>query len=177
MKICQELTSWISKESCHTQPTWNLACKWAHKRAHKRWFKRDCKWTCKRTCKWACKLACKWVHKIACYWAHKWAYKRAHKWACKKLIRACKWANKTAWKWIQKWSHKRAHKWAHKRAQTGNCIIESDWLFPHDPIPKAKFQPITALLKISTYHKSAKGFPPPCPQISLDTPNQWIGWL
>ena len=40
------------------------------------------------------------------------------------------------------------------------------WLviFNH-PIPKAKFLATTALLNRSTYHKSAKGFPPPYPQI------------
>ena len=35
--------------------------------------------------------------------------------------------------------------------------------FPHHPIPKAKFLPITALLNRSTDHKSAKGSPQPCP--------------
>ena len=41
-------------------------------------------------------------------------------------------------------------------------MLESDWLPPHHPIPNAKFPPITALFKRSTYHKSAKGSPPPC---------------
>ena len=41
-----------------------------------------------------------------------------------------------------------------------NSIIESNWLFLHHPIPKAKFQPITALLN------RAKGSPTPCPQTS-----------
>ena len=43
-----------------------------------------------------------------------------------------------------------------------NSILESDWLFPHYP----KFQPITALLNMSAYHKSANADPSPCPQIS-----------
>ena len=43
-----------------------------------------------------------------------------------------------------------------------NSMLESDWLPPHHPIPNAKFPPITALFKRSTYHKSAKGSPPPC---------------
>ena len=42
---------------------------------------------------------------------------------------------------------------------------ESDWLAPYHPIPNAKFQPITAFLNRSTYHKSGKGSPPWCPQI------------
>ena len=31
-------------------------------------------------------------------------------------------------------------------AQMENSITESDWLFPHHPIPNAKFPPITTLL-------------------------------
>ena len=30
-------------------------------------------------------------------------------------------------------------------------MIEYDWLFPHHPIPNAKFPPITVLLNRSTY--------------------------
>ena len=44
-------------------------------------------------------------------------------------------------------------------------MLESDWLAPHHPILNAKFSPITAFLNRSTYHKGAKGSPPPCPQI------------
>ena len=44
-------------------------------------------------------------------------------------------------------------------------ILQSDWLVPHHPIPNTKFLPITAFLNRSTYHKSAKGSPQPCPQI------------
>ena len=36
------------------------------------------------------------------------------------------------------------------------------------PIPNAKFPPITALLNIPTYHKSANVSPPPFPQISWE---------
>ena len=43
-----------------------------------------------------------------------------------------------------------------------------DWLAPHRPIPNAKFPPITALLNMPTYHKSAKVSPPPFPQISWE---------
>ena len=50
-------------------------------------------------------------------------------------------------------------------AKMENSIIESDWLFPHHPIPNAKFPAITALLNRSTYHNSAKGSPTPCSQI------------
>ena len=42
-----------------------------------------------------------------------------------------------------------------------HSITESDWLFPHHPIPNAKSPPITTLLIRSTHHKSANGFPPP----------------
>ena len=44
-------------------------------------------------------------------------------------------------------------------------ILESDCLVLHHLIPNAKFPPITALFNRSTYHKSAKGSPPPCLQI------------
>ena len=43
--------------------------------------------------------------------------------------------------------------------------LDPDWLAPHLPIPNTKFPPITALLNMPTYHKSAKVFPPPFPQI------------
>ena len=43
--------------------------------------------------------------------------------------------------------------------------LESYSLAPNQRMPNAKFPPITALLNRSTYHKSAKGSPPPCPQI------------
>ena len=46
--------------------------------------------------------------------------------------------------------------------------LDPDWLAPHHPIPNAKFPPITALLNIPTYHKSAKVSPPPFPQISWE---------
>ena len=46
--------------------------------------------------------------------------------------------------------------------------LNPDWLVPHHPIPNAKFPPITALLNMPTYHKSAKVSPPPFPQISLE---------
>ena len=42
------------------------------------------------------------------------------------------------------------------------------WLAPHHPIPNATFPPITALLNMPTYHKSAKVSPPPFPQISWE---------
>ena len=44
-------------------------------------------------------------------------------------------------------------------------MLGSDWLAPHYPILNAKFSPATTFLNTSTYHKSAKGSPPPCPQI------------
>ena len=44
-------------------------------------------------------------------------------------------------------------------------MLDPDWLAPHHPIPNAKFPPITTLLNRPTYHKSAKVFPPPFPQI------------
>ena len=44
-------------------------------------------------------------------------------------------------------------------------MLKSDWLAQYHPIPNAKFPAITALINRSTYHKSAKGSPPPCPQI------------
>ena len=40
--------------------------------------------------------------------------------------------------------------------------LESDWLIPHHTILNAKFLPISVLLNMSTYHKSAKGSPLPC---------------
>ena len=43
--------------------------------------------------------------------------------------------------------------------------LDPDWLATHHPIPNAKFPPITALLNMPTYHKSAKVSPPPFPQI------------
>ena len=43
--------------------------------------------------------------------------------------------------------------------------LDPDWSAPHHPIPNAKFPPITALLNMPTYHKSAKVSPPPFPQI------------
>ena len=46
--------------------------------------------------------------------------------------------------------------------------LDPDWLAPHHPIPNAKFPPITALLNMHTYHKSAKVSPPPFPQISWE---------
>ena len=46
--------------------------------------------------------------------------------------------------------------------------LDPDWLAPHHPIPNAKFPPITALLNMSTYHKSTKVSPPPFPQISWE---------
>ena len=46
--------------------------------------------------------------------------------------------------------------------------LDPDWLAPHHPIPNAKFPPITALLNMPTYHKSAKVLPPPFPQISWE---------
>ena len=50
-------------------------------------------------------------------------------------------------------------------------MLTSDWLASYYIIPNAKFPPITALLNRSTYHKSAKGSPPPNP---MGTPNQSI---
>ena len=44
-------------------------------------------------------------------------------------------------------------------------MLESYWLAPLHPILNAKFSPITIFVNRSTYHKSAKGSPPPCPQI------------
>ena len=46
--------------------------------------------------------------------------------------------------------------------------LDPDWLAPHHPIPNAKFPPITALLNMPTYHKSAKVSPPPFLQISWE---------
>ena len=46
--------------------------------------------------------------------------------------------------------------------------LDTDWLAPHHPIPNAQFPPITALLNMPTYHKSAKVSPPPFPQISWE---------
>ena len=46
--------------------------------------------------------------------------------------------------------------------------LDPDWLAPHHPIPNAKFPPITALLNMPIYHKSAKVSPPPFPQISWE---------
>ena len=43
--------------------------------------------------------------------------------------------------------------------------LDPDWLFPHHPIPNAKFPPITALLNRPTYHQRSKVSPPPLPQI------------
>ena len=43
--------------------------------------------------------------------------------------------------------------------------LDPDWLAPNHPIPNAKCPPITALLNMPTYHKSAKVSPPPFPQI------------
>ena len=44
-------------------------------------------------------------------------------------------------------------------------MLKSDWLAQYHPIPNAKFPASTALINRSTYHKSAKGSPPPCSQI------------
>ena len=50
------------------------------------------------------------------------------------------------------------------------------WLAPHHPILNAKFPPITGLLNRSTCHKSAKGSPPPCPQIlRVPQSNEYAG--
>ena len=46
--------------------------------------------------------------------------------------------------------------------------LDPDRLAPHHPIPNAKFPPITALLNMPTYHKSAKVSPPPFPRISWE---------
>ena len=46
--------------------------------------------------------------------------------------------------------------------------LDPNWLAPHHPIPNAKFPPITALLNMPTYDKSAKVSPPPFPQISWE---------
>ena len=46
--------------------------------------------------------------------------------------------------------------------------LDPDWLAPQHPIANAKFPPITALLNMPTYHKSAKVSPPPFPQISWE---------
>ena len=46
--------------------------------------------------------------------------------------------------------------------------LDPDWLAPDHPIPNAKFPPITALLNMPTYHKSAKVSRPPIPQISWE---------
>ena len=53
-----------------------------------------------------------------------------------------------------------------------NSITKSDWLFPHQPIPNPKFQPITLWLNRPTYHKSAKVSPPPelCPKLARTLP-------
>ena len=42
--------------------------------------------------------------------------------------------------------------------------LNPHWLAPHQPIPNAKFPPITALLNRPTYHKSAKVSPHPFPK-------------
>ena len=47
--------------------------------------------------------------------------------------------------------------------------LDPDWLAPHHPIPNAKFPPITALLNMPTYHKSAKVSPPHFPLISWES--------
>ena len=46
--------------------------------------------------------------------------------------------------------------------------LDPDWLAPHHPIPNAKFPPITALLNMPIYHKSAKVSASPFPQISWE---------
>ena len=46
--------------------------------------------------------------------------------------------------------------------------LDADWLALHHPILNVKFPPITALLNMPTYHKSAKVSPPPFPQISWE---------
>ena len=43
--------------------------------------------------------------------------------------------------------------------------LDPDWLAPHHPIPNVKFPPITALVNMPTYHKSAKVSTQPFPQI------------
>ena len=48
--------------------------------------------------------------------------------------------------------------------------LDPDWLAPHHPIPNAKFPPMTALLNMPTYHKSAKVSPPPFPKKSHGNP-------
>ena len=58
-----------------------------------------------------------------------------------------------------------------------NSKTKSDCLFPHHPIPNAKFQPITLYLNRPTYHKSAKVSLPPFPGDLLGTPIQWISCL
>ena len=47
-----------------------------------------------------------------------------------------------------------------------------DWLALHHPIPNAKFPPITALLNMPTYHKSASGVPTTLSPNLMGTPNQ-----
>ena len=46
--------------------------------------------------------------------------------------------------------------------------MDTDWLAPQHPIPNDKLPPITTLISRPTYHKSAKVFPPPFPQISWE---------
>ena len=56
-------------------------------------------------------------------------------------------------------------RFSHKNFPQDFPKLDPDWLAPHHPIPNAKFPPITALLNMPTYHKSAKVSPPPFPQI------------
>ena len=60
------------------------------------------------------------------------------------------------------------HKVSWKNFQQDFSELDPDWLAPHHPIPNTKFPPITALLNMPTYHKSAKVSPPPFPQISWE---------
>ena len=57
---------------------------------------------------------------------------------------------------------------SHKNFPQDFPKLDPDWLALHHPIPNAKFPPITALLNMPTYHKSAKVSPPPFPQISWE---------
>ena len=59
-------------------------------------------------------------------------------------------------------------RFSHKNFPQDFPELDPDWLAPHHPIPNAKFPPITALLNMPTYHKSAKVSPPPFPQISWE---------
>ena len=99
--------------------------------------------SCKISHRISCKIPCSISHKISCSISHR----ISHRFSCKNFPQDF------------------PARISHKIFLQDFAELDPDWLVPHHPIPNAKFPPITALLNMPTYHKSAKVSPPPFPQI------------